>query len=182
MFKAERHLINVGIIFIIIVMASSSLFSQDIKIGWLNSHKILNEYNEAIEVQKRIDQERQKIQNELQNIQDQFERKSKELENQSLLLSDERKLEMQKELEALYIKGQQMQLQQLGPEGELVKRQDQLMQPIIEKIQEVINKIAKDEKYDWVFDSANGVILYVKEQEKFDLTQQIIDELNKGSK
>jgi len=181
MMKFRKYLFTMGIIFLATLFSGSSLFGQDIKIGWVNSIRILNEYKEAVEVQKRIDAERQKIQNELRDIQDQFERKSKELENQSLLLSDERKMEMQKELEALYLKGQQLQAQKLGPEGELVKRQDQLMQPIIEKIQEIINKIAKDEDYDWVFDSANGVILYVKEQEKTDLTQKIIDELNKGA-
>ncbi len=157
-------------------------YKSELKIGWLNSITVLNQYNESIKVQKKIDQERQRIQNEIKDMQDEFNRKSKELENQALLLSDERKTEMQKELQALSVKIQQTYMEKLGPEGELAKRQDQLMQPIIEKTQQVINKIAKDENYDWVFDSANGAILFVKDKDKYDLTKKVIDELNKGTK
>jgi len=182
MVKSGKKIIIMSALFVFAFIMTTSAFCQDIKLGWLNSLQILNEYSEAIEVQKKIDQERVKIQNQLQDMQDELERKTKELENQSLLLSDERKMEMQKEIEALYIRGQQLQLQQFGPEGELVKRQDQLMEPIIEKIQEVINKIAEDEKYDWIFDSSKGTILFIKDQEKYDITQAVIDELNKGAK
>ena len=49
------------------------------------------------------------------------------------------------------------------------------MAPVYKKIDEAIQKVAKKEGYDYVFDSSSGSILYGLEAH--DITQRIVKEL-----
>ena len=50
---------------------------------------------------------------------------------------------------------------------------------IQDKIFAQINKIGEDEGYDYIFDSALNVILYIDKNQP-DLTERVIEELNKS--
>ena len=50
------------------------------------------------------------------------------------------------------------------------------MQPIIDKVNTVIQKIGEDGDYDVIFDAAVGNIVYAKED--FDLTDLVLEDLN----
>ena len=54
------------------------------------------------------------------------------------------------------------------------------MQPIIDRINEVLMRIAKNEAYDFIFDAtvgSNGTVLFA--DEKFDISDNILEELQK---
>ena len=51
--------------------------------------------------------------------------------------------------------------------------------PIIEKINTLIAKIGEDEGYDFIFDAASGSLVHALP--KYDITNQILEELNKKS-
>ena len=52
-----------------------------------------------------------------------------------------------------------------------------MTQPIIEKIDAILKRIAEDEDYTFIFDAVSGGLAYAKPT--FDLTDQVIEELNK---
>lgn len=161
---------------VLIFSGWSNSFAQ-LKIRYINSQRILAEYPEAKEIQKKLDDLKTQYENEYNKMLDDYEALLKEIENQSLLLSPEKKAEKEKQAQELGVQIEQYRYQKLGPQGELYKKNMELTQPLYDKIDQIIQKIGQEEDYDYILDTVQGVVLYSKPQ--FDITNRIIEELNK---
>jgi outer membrane protein len=159
------------------LMFSSSALAQ--KIGYVNSQKIVANYKEAQDVQERLNKINVTWEDEGKAMQKQFQDMGEQLESQSLLLSEERKKTKQQELQALYAKIQQYQTEKWGQGGEFFKKQEELMQPVFDKINQGIKKVAEELSFDYVFDTVAGNIVYASPKQT-DLTDLVIKDLEKG--
>ncbi len=153
----------------------SPLFSQ-IKIGYVDSETIMKQLPEAQEAQRRIDALVQQWQSELQKMRDEWKAKYDEYEKRKLILTDEARAQMEKELSELDRKIAEYQMQKFGPDGELYRKQDELVKPIQNKIFNAIKEVAVEEGFDFVFDKG-GEILLLYANEKYDLTQKVLNKL-----
>jgi outer membrane protein len=173
--------VRVKVLFIALAVISLSLagsvFAQ--KFAYINSQKILATYKEAQDAQEQLDKINKGWEEEGKAMQKQFQELGDQLESQSLLLSEERQKEKQQELQSLYMKIQQYQAEKWGQSGEFYKKQDELMQPIIDKINTAIKKIGEIDRYDYIFDTVAGNILYASPSQT-DLTDEVLAELEKG--
>jgi outer membrane protein len=151
--------------------------ARELKIGYIHSQKILAEFQESIEAQRTLDEEQKKWVEEAQKKEQEIKTLEEELENQSLLLSDEKKTEKMAQIQTKYLEYQRFQQEIWGETGKLYQRNKELTQPIIDKVNTVITKLGKDGNYDVVFDAAVGNIVYAKDE--FDMTQLVLDDLNK---
>jgi len=168
-------------IFLMGLVLTSNSFAQ-LKIGLINTEIIMQNYSEMVEVQKQINELNQKYRKELEDLNNKFAADAKRFESQSLLLSEEKKKEMQRDLEDLYRRGMAYQEEKFGTGGELEKKYQELTNPIVMKINEAIDKIASDEYFDLVFDVVNMGVLFANPDKTEDITQNVLDELNKGVK
>lgn len=173
----RKRLLQRLVVLCLVTVGSVTVFAQ-LKLGYVNSQKILLTYPAAIDAQKKLDAENNKWGQELQKMEEEFKSIQETLEQQSLLLSDAKKQERQQELQNLYVNIQQFQNEKWGENGEFFTRKEEFFLPIIEKINTAIHKIGEEGEYDFVFDAATGNILHTKE-EKYDLTDQILEELEK---
>jgi Skp family chaperone for outer membrane proteins len=64
-----------------------------------------------------------------------------------------------------------------GQQGEAAQRNNELLRPIVEKVNNIINQIATEENYDFIFDSKAGIVFAKK---SYDLTDKVIRALNAG--
>ncbi len=174
----KRNLIGLIAVVFGVVLFTGASFAQ-LKIGYINSDRILREYKEAQDVQKQLDAKNQEWQRQAQQMQQEIQRKQDELESQSLLLSEEKKAEKQAEIQDLFNKLQQFQLEKWGQNGEAFRLQQQLLKPILDKINQVLQRIGKEEGFDYIFDSVAGNIVYASPKQP-DLTERVLEELNKG--
>lgn len=156
---------------------TGSLSARELKIGYIHSQKILAEFQESIEAQRTLDEEQRKWVEEAQKKENAIKALEDEVENQSLLLSEEKKAEKLAEIQTKYMEYQRFQQEIWGETGKLYQRNKELTQPIIDKVNTVINKLGKDGDYDLIFDAAVGNIVYAKDE--FDMTQLVLDDLNK---
>jgi outer membrane protein len=62
------------------------------------------------------------------------------------------------------------------PNGELFQKQNEVMKPFQNKLFQVLQDIAKEEGYDYVFDQS-GDILLLYANEKNDLTQTVLSRM-----
>ena len=147
------------------------------KIGYVDSQKILSTFPEALDAQQKLDAENQKWEQELSKLNDGFKALQEQLDQQSLLLSQAKRNEKQQEVQAAAKEIQEFQDQKWGERGEFFKRREELMRPVIEKINQVIHRVAEEEEYDFIFDSVAGNILHA--DEKHDLTDKVLEELEK---
>lgn len=151
------------------------------KLAYINSQKILATYKEAQDSQERLNKIAAGWEEEAKLMHKQLQDITEQLDSQSLIWSDERKKEKETEREQLYMKIQQYQAEKFGPQtGEIYKKQEELLQPIYEKINVAIAKIAKERSFDFVFDMVTANIVYVNAGLDVDLTDEVLADLEKG--
>lgn len=154
--------------------------AADIKIAHVDSKMCFEKYAETKKAQKEYDKQVANWEQEAAGKQKALMEMKDRLEKQSLMLSDEKK----KELEADFLKKkseyEQFVQKIYGKEGELFQKNQSFSDPIIQKIKKTIQDVANQEGYDLVLDRAAGAVVYWKKDN--DLTQKVIDILNKGTK
>ncbi|MDZ7362093.1 MAG: OmpH family outer membrane protein [candidate division KSB1 bacterium] len=168
-----------GIVLAAIVLFGAHSASAQLKVGYIDSQKILEKYKEAQDAQRQLQDLNRRWEDEARKMEKELQSKLEELESQALLLSEERKKEKQTELQNLNIRLQQFQQDKWGNQGEVFTKRAELMQPVIDKINAVIKKVGSEEKFDYIFDVVNGNILHVSDSQP-NLTEKVLEELNKG--
>lgn len=177
--KTQKWLTIVVIASLVSVFSLANIgYAQ--KIGYVNSQKILSTFKDALDAQEKLDKINQEWEAEGKEMQKQFQELNDQLESQGLLLSEEAKQEKQQEIQNLYIKIQQYSADKWGQNGEFFKKQEELMQPVFDKINTVIKNIGEEEGFDYIFDTVNANIVYASPKQP-DLTDMVLEELEKGT-
>jgi len=179
--KTPKSLVTLfGLALFVGVGANTGYAQQPLKIGYINSNRILETYKEAVDVRKQLAELNAQWEQEARNMQKEIQQLQEQLESQSLLLSEERKAEKQQEIQSKYLEYQQFLQQKWNPqEGEAIKKEAELLQPVFDKINKAIEKIGDEEGFHYIFDVVNSNILYASDDQP-DLTKQLLEELNKG--
>jgi len=162
---------------VLLTVFSIPAFAQ--KFAYVQSQRILAEYQEFIDVQNKLNEIRSGYDAEYQKMLKEYNDMLQEIDSQSLLLSPEKKQEKMRQAQDKAMEIERYKYEKLGPEGEFYKKSQELTQPIIEKINKLIAKIGEDEGYDFIFDASSGALVHALA--KYDITDQIIEELNKGA-
>lgn len=162
----------------VFIVFSLPLSAQS-KMGYVNSQKVLQDYQEAVDVQNKLDEIRNQYQAEYDSKVKEYQGMMQEIESQSLLLSEEKKQEKMREVQEKAAEIDRYKYEKLGPEGEFYKKNLEFTKPIYEKINKAIQKIGEDEEYDFIFDASSGALLHALP--KYDITERVLEELNKGA-
>ena len=165
------------IIFAIISLLAIPAMAQ--KFGYVQSQKVLAEYQEYIDVQTKLNEIRTSYEQEYQQKVQEYQKMAEEIDSQSLLLSPEKKQEKMRQAQELAVAIERFKYEKLGPEGELYRKSMEFTKPIIEKINKLIEQIGNDEGYDFIFDASSGALVHALP--KYDITDMIIEKLNKGT-
>ena len=152
---------------------------QALKIGYVNSAKILQELPEAVEAQKKLDAFGKKIQDSLEVISTSYQTKLQEYQAKQGLMTDAAKKTTQQELAALEQKALDYRERQLGREGEYARYQEKLLSPIYEKVKKQIEEVARDEKLSFVFDKTESVQILLYGHPNYDYTYKVLDKLKR---
>ncbi|MBN1983372.1 MAG: OmpH family outer membrane protein [Chitinivibrionales bacterium] len=163
-----------GIVTGILLLCTSSVMAQ-LKIGYINSERILAEYQGTKAAEEKLKKEYAKWEQEATERQKKMKDMKEQLDKQSLLLSAERKKEMEAELEKEYIDYNKFLQEKFGQQGDAAKKNDELLKPIVERINKILDKLAKDENYDFIFDTRGGLV-YGKKQ--YEVSDKVIQALN----
>ena len=169
----KRRLLAITIFCLLIVFSAASLQAQA-KFGYVSSVKILATYQPALDAQKKLDTESQQVVDELKAKEEEFLSRQSDLEKQSMLLSEAKKKEKAQELQNMYAGIQQFQA---AKQQEMIKRREELLKPVYDEIDEVIQAFGDREGYDYIMDSVQGSLVYAKPE--FDITDKILAELEK---
>ncbi len=146
------------------------------KIGHINSEAIMKELPEAIDAQRSLDALVAQWEQELQKMQNDWKAKFDDYDKKKLILTDQTRAEREKELRDLDQNIQDYRNKKFGQNGELFQKQNEVMKPIQNKIFKVLEDIAKEDGYDYVFDKS-GEILLLYANEKNDLTQKVLSRM-----
>ena len=157
---------------------SGAVFAQ-LKIGYVQPSYIFSKYEPYIEAEKKIREYEQTEVAKLQKEGEDFKIKVENAQKQQALMSDEMRASKAQELEtqrnALDRAYDDLYNQETGL---LAKKQKEFIAPIIEEINTLLNRIGKDEGYDFILNPEEGGVLYANEE--YDIYEYILEELNKG--
>jgi len=151
------------------------------KVGHINSESIMQTLPEAIDAQKSLDALVSQWEAELQKMQADWKRKFDDYDRKKLILTDQVRAEQEKELRDLDQAVTDFRNKKFGQNGELFQKQNEVMKPIQNKIFKVLEDIAKEDGYDYIFDRS-GEILLLYANEKKDLTALVIQRMQSFGK
>lgn len=166
------------VFFVFGLFVTGNLFAQ-LKIGYVDSNTILKQISDAQDAQKVLDATIQEWKTELSKKQSALKSKKKDFEDKKLILSSVKKSELQKEMDALEKEISDYRNSKFGVNGELFKKQKELMKPIENKVFNVIKEVAEEKDLDFVFDRS-GDIIFLYAKEKYDITNDVLDKLKQS--
>ena len=157
----------------------STFIFADVKIGYIDSNEIMTKFEEVRQVQVTLEKEQRKLQAEMENLIQQLDSLNQEYDRQRLLMSDSRRQEKEQELVRSEKQIQKFQMDKFGPEGEIYRKQNQLLKPVLAKVDEAIQAVGKRQEYDYIMDAVGGAIVYALDSNN--LTEDVIEELRKST-
>ena len=160
------------------IILSTFVFA-DVKIGYIDSNEIMTKFEEVRQVQVSLEKEQRKLQAEMENLIQQLDSLKQEYDRQRLLMSDSRRQEKEQELVRSEQQIQKFQMDKFGPEGEIYRKQNQLLKPVLAKVDEAIQAVGKRQQYDYIMDAVGGAIVYALDSNN--LTEDVIEELRKSN-
>jgi outer membrane protein len=94
-------------------------------------------------------------------------------------MSDTRRNEKENEIANKEKFVQKFQLDKFGPEGEIYRIQNELLKPVLAKIDAAIQQVGSERGYDFILDAMSGALLYALDSHN--LTEDVMDELAKAT-
>lgn len=161
---------------VIVPLTAISLLAQDAKIGYIDSIKIFADYRETQEAERVYRQEVDKWTAQKQQKEQEIVKLREELQAQSLMLSEEKKAEKKLDLDRKMADYEQFMEETFGDDGLAARRNKELTQPIVEKINRILEELGKEQGYTIIFDVANANIVYA--DKALDLTDVVLTKLN----
>jgi len=146
------------------------------KMAYFNSEAIMKDLPDAIDAQEQLNKLVADWQQELNKMQEEWKKKFDEYDKRKLIMTDQRRADTEHELQEMDKKIADYRNKNFGQNGELFKRQNELMKPVQDRIFKAVQEVAKEEGYDYVLDKS-GDILLMYANEKYDLTQKIFNKL-----
>ena len=162
----------------LIVLACCAAAAQaELKVGYIDSEVLKERLPEFRDAQRKLDQLRQDYENQAKDRKAKLLKLQEDFRRQELLMSEARKAELQTEFEAKVQQLQQFTQEKFGPEGELMRKNIELSEPIFKKINDAIQVMAEEEGYDFIFDAAAPSSGLVFAKESYDLTEQLLEKM-----
>ena len=150
----------------------------EIKIGYIDSEVLKERLPEFREAQRKLDQLRQDYENQAKDREAKLMKLQEDFRKQELLMSEARKAELQADFEEKVRQLQAFTQEKFGPEGELMRKNIELSEPIFKKINDALKTLAEEEGYDFVFDAAAPSSGLVFAGEDYDLTEPLLESLD----
>jgi outer membrane protein len=162
-----------------ILGALAALFSinaQAQKFGYVDTDYILGQMTEYKAAQKQLNELSSKWENDLKIMKDEVDKMYRDYKSEEILLSPAQRKEREDAIVAKEDGMKKFEQQKFGVEGELFQKRKELIKPIQDKVFAAIQKVAKNNGLDFIFDkSANMNILF--SNPKFDRSDDVLDEL-----
>ncbi len=141
----------------VIVTFSGKVTAQELKFGHINIQKLVTELPEKKAADAQLNAEATKLQDQLKVMSEDLDKKYSTYLSQRDSLPDLIRATKEKEIQDLdtRIKQYNQMAQQT-----LAQKEQQLLQPIMQKVQNAINEVGQEQGLLYIFDISTQVVLY----------------------
>ncbi len=95
---------------------------------------------------------------------------------EKVLLTKDMQMAREKEINTKEDEAKKFQLEKFGSDGELFQKKYELIRPIQDKLYTAINKVAKNNGLDFIFDKSGDLLMLVSNS-KYDRSDEVLEEL-----
>ncbi len=148
---------------VVALVASSSAFGQELKFGHINIQKLVTELPAKVAADKKLQNEANKLEQNLKVMNEELDTKYTDYMQKRDTLPELIRATKEKEIQEISerLKNFQMLAQQ-----NLQQQEQQMLQPIIEKVQKAIDEVGAENGFIYIFDISSRVVIYHSEQSK----------------
>jgi outer membrane protein len=150
------------------VAAQPAPMTTTMKIGYVNTERILRDAAPAVRAQRKIEAEFQKRDQELAKFADQLKKMQDDVEKNSVTMSEVQRRNREREFGEL---NREFQRKQREFREDLNQRRNEELAQVVEQANRVINQIAEQEKFDLILQDA------VYRSPRIDITDKVIKAL-----
>jgi outer membrane protein len=151
-----------------VVTFSAFATEAEVKVGFVNGQRVINESPQAAKAKKKLEKEFEKRDQDLQQMAKQIQKVQENLEKNGLTMSESDRRAKEREFNDT---NREFQRRQREFREDLNLRQNEEMAAIYERVNKIIKQVAESEKYDLVLQEA----VYVSP--RIDLTEKVIKAL-----
>jgi outer membrane protein len=140
-----------------LIFTSASLAQNPVKIGYIDLNNLITSMPGVDSVKIKLQKYQQTLTDQLDAMRAEFENKYTDYQSQSAGMSDLIKQTKEKELQDLQTR---IDAFQTKAQQDLQAKQQDLLQPILDKAKNAIKEVAKENKYTYVLNAIEDVVLY----------------------
>jgi outer membrane protein len=173
-----KRILSAGVLGVLgaLVLGAAPAAAQGIKIGFVNSQKILAEAPGVAQVQQTLQAEMSRMRAPLDSMEQRLNAANTAFQQQQATLTpaarEQRQTELQQQFAAYQQRGQQLQEQ-------AQQRQAQLVQPVMQQINAAIETLRREGGFTMIVDSSQGGIVTV--DPALDLTDRVLQRMRGGA-
>jgi len=161
-------------LFFILFFCYISLQGQNI--AYVDSRYILENIPEFNTAQEELNNLSLDWQEEIDILKEDVEKLYRTYQAEQYLLPENKKKDREEMIILKEKEVKSLTKKRFGPNGDLYKKQQELIEPIQDLIYGAIKKFAEESKYDIIFDKSSDLIMLFSDPE-LDKSQQILEEL-----
>ncbi len=143
------------------VIFSANTFAQELKFGHINIQKVVAELPAKIEADKQLQSEAEKLDQNLKVMNEELDAKYTEYMQKRDTLPELIRATKEKEIQEI---SQRLQNFQMLAQQNLQQKEQQLLQPIVEKVQKAIDEVGAENGFIYIFDISSRVVVYHSEK------------------
>jgi outer membrane protein len=155
----------------VVALAAASAQAQELKIGYVNSDRVLRDAVPAKAAQAKLEAEFSKRDKELNDLANRLKNAADKLEKDAPTLAESERNRRQREL---VDQDREIQRKRREFQEDLNQRKNEELATVVERANKVIKQIFESEKYDLILQEA------VFAGPKVDITDKVIKALNAG--
>ena len=161
---------------LIIILCLLYCTLQGQNIAYVDSRYILENIPEFNTAQEEMNNLSLDWQAEIDALKEDVEKLYRAYQAEQYLLPEEKKKNREEMIILKEREVKDLTKQRFGPNGDLYKKQQELIEPIQDLIYGAIKSFAEESKYDIIFDKSSDLIMLFSDPE-LDKSQQILEEL-----
>lgn len=153
-----------------------SILSYAQKFAYVDSEYVLSQIPKYKSAQLQLNELSAQWQLEFETKFLEIDKLRKDLQVEKVLLTRDMQISREKEITKKENEAKKFQQDKFGTEGELFQKKSELIRPIQDKVYDAINKVAKNNGLDFIFDKT-GELLMLVSNSKYDRSDEVLEEL-----
>ena len=154
---------------------------RGVRIGYIGMEYILDNVHEYKEASTQLNGKVQRWKKDLEKKNDQIELLKINLSTERVLLTTELIEERQEDINVLEDEMIKYQQDRFGPNGDLFLQRQQLVQPIQDQVFNIVQEIAENKKYDFIFDKSADIVMLFS-ADRHDISDIVLRSINRSAK